>query len=137
MPAPRFRVLVVDDERIIADTLGVILREAGYDVDVVYSGTAGVERARATRPNLVLSDVIMPDLDGVEMCIRIRSEIPDCNILLFSGQASTADLLLDARRRGYTFHIVSKPVHPQDLIQMIRKSAQSVSLPPQDTTLLA
>jgi CheY-like chemotaxis protein len=114
------RVLVADDERVIADTLAIILNQNGYDASAVYTGTAAVEKAKATRPDLLISDVIMPDMNGIDAAIKIRAFLPGCKILLFSGQAATADLLEDARKRGHEFEILAKPVHPQDLLQKLR-----------------
>ena len=113
-------MLVADDEKVIADTLAIILNQNGYDASAVYTGTAAVERARATRPDLIISDVIMPDMNGIDAAIKIRVFLPGCKILLFSGQAATADLLEDARKRGHEFEILAKPVHPQDLLQKLR-----------------
>jgi len=115
------KVLVVDDERVIADTLAIILNHNGYDAAAVYTGTAAVERARIVRPELVISDVIMPDMNGIEAAIRIRGFLPSCKILLFSGQAATADLLEQARAQGHEFDILAKPVHPQDLLAKLRE----------------
>jgi CheY-like chemotaxis protein len=115
------KVLVVDDERVIADTLAIILNQHGYDASAVYTGTAAVERARAVQPDLVISDVIMPDMNGIEAAIHIRRFLPGCKILLFSGQAATADLLENARARGHEFEILAKPVHPQDLLAKLRE----------------
>ena len=67
------RVLVVDDERVIADTLAIILNQNGFDASAVYTGTAAVDRARETKPDLIISDVIMPDMNGIEAAIRIRT----------------------------------------------------------------
>lgn len=114
------RVLVVDDERVIADTLAIILNQNGFDASAVYTGTAAVDRARDTRPDLIISDVIMPDMNGIEAAIRIRKILPGCKILLFSGQAATADLLEKARAQGHEFEILAKPVHPQDLLAKLR-----------------
>lgn len=114
------KVLVVDDERVIADTLAIILNQHGYDASAVYTGTAAVERARSVRPDLVISDVIMPDMNGIEAAIQIRKLLPGCKILLFSGQAATADLLENARAQGHEFEILAKPVHPQDLLDKLR-----------------
>ncbi len=116
----RPKVLVVDDERVIADTLTIILNQQGYDASAAYSGIEAVEMARQLRPNLIVSDVIMPDIDGIEAAITIRSFLPDCKILLFSGQAATADLLESAREKGHEFEILAKPVHPQDLLAKLR-----------------
>jgi CheY-like chemotaxis protein len=116
----RPRVLVVDDERVIADTLSIILNQNGYDASAVYSGVAAVDRAREIKPELVISDVIMQDMNGIEAAIRIREILPGCKILLFSGQAATADLLERARAQGHEFEILAKPVHPQDLLAKLR-----------------
>lgn len=113
-------VLVVDDERVIADTLAIILNQNGFHAQAVYTGTAAVDRARASRPDLVISDVIMPDMNGIEAAIQIRAMLPGCKILLFSGQAATADLLEKARARGHEFEILAKPVHPKDLLSKLR-----------------
>jgi CheY-like chemotaxis protein len=114
------RVLVVDDEQVIADTLAKILDLNGYEASAVYTGTAAVEDARSLQPDLIISDVIMPDMDGIQAAIRIRSFLPDCKILLFSGQAATADLLENARAQGHEFEILGKPVHPSDLLAKLR-----------------
>jgi len=114
------RVLVVDDEQVIADTLAKILDLSGYDASAVYSGTAAVESARALQPDLVISDVIMPDMNGIDAAICIRGFLPSCKILLFSGQAATADLLESAKARGHEFEILAKPVHPTDLLAKLK-----------------
>ena len=114
------RVLVVDDEQVIADTLARILDLNGYEASAVYSGTAAVERARSLQPDLVISDVIMQDMNGIEAAIHIRGFLPSCKILLFSGQAATADLLENARAEGHEFEILAKPVHPADLLAKLK-----------------
>jgi CheY-like chemotaxis protein len=113
-------VLVVDDERVIADTLATILTQNGFEASAVYTGTAAVDSARSSHPDLVISDVIMQDMNGIEAAIRIRQMLPACKILLFSGQAATADLLEKARAQGHQFEILAKPVHPQDLLAKLK-----------------
>lgn len=115
------RVLVVDDERVIADTLSIILNKNGFEASAVYSGSAAVARAQEIKPELVISDVIMDDMNGIEAAIRIRELLPRCKILLFSGQAATADLLEKARNEGHEFEILAKPVHPQDLLAKLKR----------------
>ena len=114
------RVLVADDEHVIADTLVIILNRSGFDATAVYSGEQAVEVAETLRPNMLISDVIMSDMNGIDAAIRIRSILPDCKVLLFSGQAATADLLERAHTQGYEFEILAKPVHPQDLLARLR-----------------
>ena len=114
------KVLVADDERVIADTLVIILNQAGFEATAVYSGEKAVEVAQALQPDMLISDVIMADLNGIDAAIQIRALLPTCKILLFSGQAATADLLDRARGHGHEFDILAKPVHPQDLLAKLR-----------------
>lgn len=114
------RVLVVDDERVIADTLAMILNQSGFEARAVYSGEGSLELAATFRPDMLISDVIMADLNGIDAAIRIRELLPGIKVLLFSGQAATADLLDNARKKGYEFEILAKPVHPQDLLNKLR-----------------
>jgi CheY-like chemotaxis protein len=114
------KVLVVDDERVIADTLAMILNQSGFESRAVYSGEGALEMAQAFEPDMLISDVIMADLNGIDAAIRIRGLLPRIKILLFSGQAATADLLEKARAQGYEFEILAKPVHPQDLLSRLR-----------------
>ncbi|HVN92409.1 MAG TPA: response regulator [Terracidiphilus sp.] len=114
------KVLVADDERVIADTLTIILNQSGFDARAVYSGEKALELAESFKPDMLISDVIMADLNGIDAAIRIRALLPSIKILLFSGQAATADLLEKARAEGYEFDILAKPVHPQDLLAKLR-----------------
>ena len=113
-------VLVVDDERVIADTLSMILNQSGFEARAVYSGEGALEMAHSFEPDMLISDVIMADLNGIDAAIRIRALLPGIKVLLFSGQAATADLLEIARAQGYEFEILAKPVHPQDLLSRLR-----------------
>jgi CheY-like chemotaxis protein len=114
------RVLVADDERVIADTLAMILNQSGFQAQVAYSGEKALELAAEFEPDMLISDVIMGGLNGIDAAIKIRELLPSIKILLFSGQAATADLLEKARERGYEFEILAKPVHPQDLLAKLR-----------------
>lgn len=81
----RPRVLVVDDERVIADTLSIILNQSGFRAAAVYSGVDAVTEARKQPPDLIIADVVMPDMNGIEAAIAIREMLPACKILLFFG----------------------------------------------------
>lgn len=122
MPENRIqpKVLVVDDERVIADTLAMILNQSGFEARAVYSGEKALEMASTFAPDMLITDVIMADLNGIDAAIRIRELLPQIKVLLFSGQAATADLLEKARAQGYEFEILAKPVHPQDLLSKLR-----------------
>ncbi len=69
------------------------------------------------QPDLLLSDVKMAAMNGIDLAIRMCSEMPNCKLLLMSGQAETADLLDEARERGYRFEIVAKPMSPAELLE--------------------
>ena len=114
------RILVVDDERVIADTLSLILRGVGYEAFTAYDGRLGLEAARRLEPDLVLSDVVMPALDGVSMAMEIHDALPKVKLMLISGQAGTADLLHDAEARGIHFELLQKPMHPDELIRRVK-----------------
>jgi CheY-like chemotaxis protein len=114
------KVVVADDERVIADTLAMILNQSGFEARAVYSGEKALELAPTFEPDMLISDVIMAPLNGIDAAIQIRALLPKIKILLFSGQAATADLLERARTQGYEFEILAKPVHPQDLLNKLR-----------------
>jgi CheY-like chemotaxis protein len=118
-PAPR--ILVVDDEKLIADTIVQILNRNGFIAEAAYSGAEAIEKAERHCPELVLSDVLMPHIDGVEAAIAIRELCPDTRILLFSGQAATVEILARARDRGHIFELLPKPIHPTQLIKHLRE----------------
>ncbi len=117
------RILVVDDEHIIADTLAVIMRNCGYDVVVCYDAQSALRECDRDTPDLIVSDVVMPGMNGVDMAILVRERHPACKILLFSGQASCLDLLEQAKQRGHDFELLHKPVHPKDLLAKIAEGA--------------
>jgi CheY-like chemotaxis protein len=115
----RARILIVDDECMIADTLSLILRGRGYEAFTAYNGLLGLSAAQSLTPDLVLSDVMMPGLDGVTMAMEIRAILPSVAVLLFSGQAGTSDLLRQAEEKGFHFELLAKPVHPDEIIRQI------------------
>jgi CheY-like chemotaxis protein len=116
------RIVVADDEPVIADTLAIILNQSGFEARAVYSGEEAVQLAAAFAPDMLVSDVIMADLNGIETAILMRSLLPQIKVLLFSGQAASADLLAQARAKGYEFELLAKPVHPKDLLRSLRSS---------------
>jgi DNA-binding NtrC family response regulator len=117
---------VVDDEKVIADTLAMILNRAGFSARAFQDPhDALAVAASSASPDLLISDVVMPGMSGIELGIQFRRCYPDCKVLLFSGQAITADLLDVARMQGHDFELMSKPVHPADLLAKLR------ALPPE------
>jgi CheY-like chemotaxis protein len=120
-------VLVVDDESAIADTLSEILKLSGYAATPAYDAEEALETALLTPPQLLITDVVLPGMSGVELAIRMRRIYPNCQVLLFSGQAATADLLISAKRAGHQFTLLSKPVYPTDLLQRVSETLGATS----------
>ncbi|HKO20692.1 MAG TPA: response regulator [Acidobacteriaceae bacterium] len=113
----RARVLVVDDEHSIAETLSIILAKSGFETAVAHDGREAVAKARNWRPDAIVSDVVMPTMDGIEAAIQILGFLPSCKIVLLSGQAATADLVKHAALKGHYFEILAKPVPPAELLR--------------------
>ena len=110
--SPGSRIFIVDDEPVIASSLAAILRLSGFSAGFFTSPREALVAARSESPDLLISDVAMPDISGIDLAIQMRAQHPNCKILLFSGQAATSDLLEGARAQGYDFRLLQKPVHP-------------------------
>jgi CheY-like chemotaxis protein len=115
------RVLVLDDEQVIANTLVLILNRSGYEAQAVYTAEAAIESAREFSPDVLISDVIMDGSTGIDAAIRISEMAPNCRVILFSGQAATADLLERAKASGHQFELLIKPVHPRALLERLKQ----------------
>jgi CheY-like chemotaxis protein len=119
--ARRPRILVVDDERIIADTMAEILEAAGFQAAVAYDGWSALQVAGILQPDYLLSDVLMPRMNGVDLAIAIRKMYPAARILLFSGQAGITEILRAGQNQGFQFELIAKPVHPTSLIARLKE----------------
>ena len=119
------RVYIVDDEWIIAETLAAILNRNGFHAQPFHSPNRALVRALDQPPDILLTDVMMPDLSGIDLAISLRRANSNCRILLFSGQACALDLLCDARRRGYDFELLQKPLHPMQLLLRLRNTKRA------------
>jgi CheY-like chemotaxis protein len=117
------KVFVVDDEHVIATTLATILKQSGFEATPFTNPLEALDSARSQAPNLLISDVVMPQMSGIELAIQVKQIRPGCKVLLFSGQAATTDLLQVARQQGHDFQLLSKPIHPTDLLRSIRDLA--------------
>jgi CheY-like chemotaxis protein len=109
--------------KLIASTLAAILKPHGYSATFFTSPLEALAAARSSAPDLLISDVAMPGISGIELAIQMRAQYPDCKILLFSGQAASMDLLEDARSQGHNFQLLQKPVHPSVMLSMIGELA--------------
>ena len=118
------RVLIVDDERVITDTLVTIFSQCGYETKGAYSAEQALSEMENWPPELVIIDVLLPAMNGIDLAIRIKAQWPECHISLFSGQAATSDLLDMAINNGHYFDIIAKPVHPSELLGIAERLLQ-------------
>jgi len=123
------KVLVVDDDQLVADTLAMILNISGFTATAAYSGARAVELAGDSAFDHVITDVMMDGMNGIEASLAIRELLSDCRALLISGNTNTSSLLVAASAQGHEFEILAKPVHPSVVLQYLR----GTELPNQNT----
>jgi CheY-like chemotaxis protein len=119
--AAKAKVLVVDDEPLVADTIKLVLEQVGYEVERVYSGADALRVAETLTPDVLVADVMLRDTTGTAIAIELLNRAPDLKVILLSGQAETADVLSFARQAGYNFTVFPKPMLPEELIEKIEK----------------
>ena len=120
-------VLVVDDDQDLAEMLGIVLTGAGIDVEMVGRGDEALETFRETNPDLVLLDVMLPGIDGVEVCKQIRAEsmVP---IVMLTARGDTQDVVAGLEA-GADDYIVKPFRHPSELVARIRTRLRRSTLP--------
>jgi DNA-binding NtrC family response regulator len=116
------RVFVVDDEPNIASSFGMILCQHGLDARSFIDPREALLAAHSKVPDLLITDVMMPGLSGIELATQVQAICPRCKIWLFSGQASAANLLKLARAEGHEFEFLLKPAYPTDLLKKIERT---------------
>jgi len=120
-----FKIVVVDDEPRIANTLCKIIRGAGYTAFAAYEAEGAMMLCRHHSPAMLISDVNMPGISGLDLAGQLSREMPACHIILFSGHIDTPALLAAAREQGNHFQCFVKPVNPQDLLDKIRATSEA------------
>jgi DNA-binding response OmpR family regulator len=113
-------VFVVDDEPTIATTLALILNSSGFSANAFTDPLEALRFAEARCPDFLITDVVMPQLNGIDLGVQFKAMYPQCRILLFSGMAETTDLMESAQKKGHDFSLLAKPVHPKTLLDAIR-----------------
>jgi DNA-binding NtrC family response regulator len=116
-------ILVVDDEPLVADTLAMILNHAGYFAVRAYDAKTALEMASVRAPDLLISDVAMPEMNGVELALGMMVVAPQCKVVLFSGHARSVDLMR-AYDAGYEFPLMAKPMHPREMLGQVARSLE-------------
>ncbi len=113
------RLLVLDDDSAVRQTWAIILRQHGYNVVAAARGDEAVAVASQHRPHLLLADIRLPDMSGIEAAQRIVQAVPACRVLLISGDGGSGEALENARRRGVIFEVLPKPISPPELLALI------------------
>ena len=111
------RVLVVDDERALADIVGSYLSKAGFAVEIVHTGPDAVERTRASDPDVVVLDLGLPGLDGVEVCRQIRT-FSDCYVLMLTARGDEVDRLIGLSVGADDY--MTKPFSTRELVARVQ-----------------
>jgi DNA-binding response OmpR family regulator len=115
------KILVIDDDAMIRNTIARILRAQSFDVLLAEDGVKGLASFRHEKPDLVLTDILMPDKEGIETISEIKREAAHAKIIAMSGggRVGNADFLTMARKLGAS-DVISKPFVPQDLVDLIK-----------------
>jgi CheY-like chemotaxis protein len=120
------KILVIDDDSLVRDTLLRILERKGYRVLLASDGRHGVQMFRREQPDLVITDIIMPEKEGLETIREIRGECSDAKIIAISGGAriGNMDFLEMAGKLGAS-EIIPKPFDPGELISVVSRCLES------------
>lgn len=114
-------LLVLDDERAVVDALCAIANSFGYKSRGSYTHSSALAIAHDFQPDVFLTGFNnLSEKNGCETALEILAFLPACRVVICSGSASAADAISDYRQRGFEFEILPKPVHPQDLLAILR-----------------
>ena len=114
-------VFVVDDEPGTALIIAAILNASGFQATAFTDAEKVMQAAESCCPSILISDVLMPQMNGIELAIRFKAAYPKCKILLFSGYAYANRLMEVATKQGHAFTLMSKPILPKDLVAAVAK----------------
>jgi DNA-binding NtrC family response regulator len=109
------RIFVVDNKLLIASTLAAILQKSGFSARFFSSPLEALHAARWEAPDLLISDIMMPGISGIELAIQMKEQYPNCKVLLISGHPE----------RGHNFHLLLKPAHPTEILSETRRAIAS------------
>jgi DNA-binding NtrC family response regulator len=114
------KILVIDDDALVRTTLEYLLRDAGYEIATAEDGVRGMAMFRSEQPDLVITDIIMPEQEGIQTVIEMRKAKPDAKIIAISGsrRIGNADFLKMARSLG-AMDVLSKPFDADELLTIV------------------
>ena len=113
------RVLIADNRQAAAEWMAETLANDGYQATAVYSGQKAVEVAAVLRPDVLISEVMMPGITGIEAAILVRLMLPSCRVILCAERGLTSELFERARSRGHHFETLEKPIEPKALLTFL------------------
>ncbi len=116
--AASHKILAIDDEQIVRMSCERILRPAGYDIDTSADGPNALKMIDAKRYDLVLTDLKMPNMDGLEVMAEIKKRLPDAKVIIVTGY-STLDNAVKATLTG-AYNYIEKPFSPESLLAVVR-----------------
>ncbi len=125
MSSKGLRVLIVEDERLIADGLALILNKSGHDALAVYSGLEAVHAARVFNPHTLLADVMMPGMNGFELARHFATNYPKCKVLLMSEDSRALEKACGMPNQGF-LSILTKPVKPQSILDFVGSCCEAL-----------
>jgi DNA-binding NtrC family response regulator len=130
-PARRIRplALIADDEPYIGATIVEILQSEGFDALCVSDGESALFWTKYAKPDYVISDVIMPRLNGIDLAKKVLAVLPETRIILFSGHPGSEELLEKATADGWNFEVLSKPLRPEMLIEQMKNNKRWIRSP--------
>ncbi|HEY2468458.1 MAG TPA: response regulator [Terracidiphilus sp.] len=117
----KMTVLVIDDDRMVADTLAEILRLNGFSPVALYSGEEAISFTERFQPDVVLSDIRMHRVDGIEAARAIRQRHPECRVILFTASTVNSKTKQAIQRSG--FELLQRPLHPQSVLSALRQQS--------------
>ena len=126
-------ILVVDDESAILDTVRILLKNSGFEVTVAQGGRAGLDALDKAQPHIVLSDIRMPGVTGIDILKAAREKDPDVPVILMTAQAELRTAI-EALNQG-AFHYIQKPFGNDDLLAICRRAAEHRQLKAENKTL--
>ncbi len=132
-PLPPLRVLIVDNDASLAEAMEEALEREGYQITVATSGPEGARRVEQDQYDVVLTDLVMNDLDGMEVLARAKQSLPEAEVVLITGHA-TVPKAVEAMQQG-AYNFLEKPITPQRLRVITAKAAEAVRLKKQNTEL--
>lgn len=122
----RVCVLIADDEPNLADSLAMVLEAQGFRAVPVYNGETAVERARDLKPDVLITDMNMPGMTGIELALNVLNELPKCRVVVITGQNALSDITsVQAEERE--FPLLQKPFNPRLLLNLLSESRKAAT----------